>query len=177
MKTYILHWTFWIICNICRDNITDYTCVMENILLRRVLPMDHRNYRERSNSNHFLHMVPKMPGNLACQVLFGYSVLPFDRHVFYYFQSVISSLANYLVNIFSDMKGYAPYFPSSEKAGSQNNGQNFQYARDIQEDGASTGDEHNTSFQGEPIPGKSSPFSKLAKPMLWLLLPNPVWPV
>ena len=71
------------------------------------------------------------------------------------------------------MKGYAPYFPSAEKIGSQNNGQSFQYAGDIQEDGASTGDEHNTSFQGEPIPGKPSLINKSTKPMFYFI-PNPV---
>ena len=59
------------------------------------------------------------------------------------------------------MKGYAPYFPSSEKLGSQTNGQNFQYAGDIQEDCGSTGDEHNTSFQGEPIPGIITFFNRI----------------
>lgn len=56
------------------------------------------------------------------------------------------------------MKGYAPCFPSTDKTSTQNGGPTFQYARDIQEDGGSGGEEHNTSFQ-EPIPGKVKLFS------------------
>ena len=87
------------------------------------------------------------------------------------FVSICYFYSLYLIVLsnFTDMKGYAPYFPSSEKIGSQNNGQNFQYARDIQEDCGSTGDEHNTSFQGETIPGKSSLFNKSTKPMSLLI--------
>lgn len=87
------------------------------------------------------------------------------------FVSICYFYSLYLIVLsnFTDMKGYAPYFPSSEKIGCQNNGQNFQYARDIQEDCGSTGDEHNTSFQGETIPGKSSLFNKSTKPMSLLI--------
>ena len=54
----------------------------------------------------------------------------------------------------ADMRGYAPYYPSSESMNGQaGTGQHFQYTGDIQEDCAPQEEQlQNTSFQ-ETIPG------------------------
>ena len=55
----------------------------------------------------------------------------------------------------ADMRGYAPYYPSSESMNGQaGTGQHFQYTGDIQEDCAPQEEQlQNTSFQ-ETIPGQ-----------------------